>query len=139
MKLILLVVVLTIAVIPFSVTQTLEGFARVPPQTYELYSWPQSNGIWNFRLLRSPSGVNISAETIFDKKFRLTGIPQLKRKISELPTGTTIIWMSGIASSETPTLESRKLALPSTQTVAQVKRYAGTHGVQMDIPNSSPN
>ena len=138
MKLTLLVIALTLAAISFSVAQTPDGFAHLPPRLYELYSWPQSNGIWNFCLLPSPSGVNIPAEAIFNKKFRLTGVAELRRKISELPTGTRIIWMNGIASGETPTPESRKLALPPAQTVGQVKRYAGAHGIQMDIPSSSP-
>src|SRR4029077_2203807 len=136
MKSTLLVVALTLAAIPFSVAQTPDGFAHLPPRLYELYSWPQSNGIWNFCLLPSPTGVNIRAETIFNKKFRLTGVAQLKRKISELPTGTKIIWMNGIVSGETPTPESRKLALPPTQTLEQVKHYAEAHGVQMETPSS---
>jgi hypothetical protein len=139
MKSTLLMVALTLAAIPCSVAQTPDDFAHLQPRLYELYSWPQSNGIWNFCLLPSPSGVNIRAETIFNKKVRLIGVADLKRRISELPTGTRIIWMNGITSGETPTPESRKLALPPTQTVEQVKRYAGTHGVQMDIPSSSPD
>jgi hypothetical protein len=131
MKLTLLVVALTFAAIPWSVAQTQDDSAHLPPRLYELYGWPQSNGIWNFCLLPSPSGVNIRAETIFNKKVRLIGVAQLKRRISELPTGTRIIWMNGIASGEAPTAESMKLALPPAQTVEQVKRYAGAHGVEM--------
>ena len=133
----LLVVALTLAGIHFSVAQTPGGSPTY--SLYELYSWPQSNGVWNFCLLPSPSGVNIRAETIFDKKVRLTGLPQLRRKISELPTGTKIIWMNGVAAGETHTPESRKLALPPMQTVEQVKQYAGAHGVQMEISSQSPD
>src|ERR1700677_1124826 len=139
MKSTLVVVALILAVTPFSVAKTAGGPARLPPQLYELYSWPQSSAIWNFCLLPSPSGVNIRIETIFKKRVRLTGVGQLKRRISELPTGTRIIWLSGITSGETPTTESRKLALPPRQTVEQVERYAGMHGVEMDLPDSSPD
>src|SRR5437667_8861461 len=55
------------------------------PMGYELYSWKQSNGRWNFSLLPSPSGVNVTAEEVFDKKFLLSGTKELKRKISDLP------------------------------------------------------
>jgi hypothetical protein len=65
-----------------NVAQTSGSFAHPEPRLYELYSWPQSEGTWNFRLLPSPSGVNITVETIFDKKFRLTGVDRLKREIS---------------------------------------------------------
>jgi hypothetical protein len=139
MKSILLVVALTLATIPSSVAQTPDSSAHLPPRLYELYSWPQSNDTWSFCLLPSPSGVNIPAETIFNKKCRLTAVAQLKRKISEFPTGTRIIWMHGIATGKSPTPESRKLALPPRQTVEQVKRYAGAHGVQMEILSSSPD
>jgi hypothetical protein len=137
MKSTLLVVALTLTAIPFSVAQAPDG--SPVHRLYELYSWPQSSGIWNFCLLPSPSGVNIHAEAIFNKKFRLTDLAQLKRKISELPTGARIIWMDGMSSGETPTPQSRKLALPPSKTVEEVERYAGAHGVQMEIPSSSPD
>ena len=136
MKSTLLVVALTLAAIPSSAAQTSGGS---PTYLYELYSWPQSNSIWKFCLLPSPSGVNIHADAIFNKKFRLTDLAQLKRKISELPTGTRIIWMDGMSSSEPPTPQSRKLALPPSKTVEEVKRYAGAHGVQVEIPTSTPH
>jgi hypothetical protein len=128
------VVALTLAAICSSVAQTPTSSAH-SPQSYELYSWPQSNDAWNFCLLPSPSGVNIPPETILNKKCRLTGVAQLERKISELPSGTIIIWMNGISSGETPTPESRRLALPPTQTVKQLRHYAGGHGIQMEIPS----
>ena len=139
MKSTLLVLALTLAAIPGSVAQAPAHSTHLPPRLYELYSWPQSNGIWNFCLLPSPSGVNIPAKAIFNKKFRLTGLTQLERKISELPTGTRIIWMNGMAAGETPTPESRRLALPPTRMVEHVQSYAEAHGIQMVIPSSSPN
>jgi hypothetical protein len=121
------------------VAQSPDDFAHPTARLYELYSWPQSDRIWNFCLLPSPSGVNFPVEIIFDKKLRLTGVDQLRRKISLLPTGTRILWMDGITSGQTPTAESKKLALPPVETVEQVKRYAVAHGVQVEIPSSSPD
>src|SRR3984957_7273493 len=137
--LLVLVLALTLAAIPGSVAQTPAHSTHLPPRLYELYSWPQSNGIWNFCLLPSPSGVNIPAKAIFNKKLRLAGLTQLERKISELPTGTRIIWMNGMAAGETPTPESRRLALPPTRMVEHVQSYAEAHGIQMEIPSSSPD
>jgi hypothetical protein len=139
MKSTLFVVALTLAAMPWSVAQKPDDSTRLPPRLYELYSWPRSNGTWNFCLLPSPSGVNIRAETIFNKRVRLSGVARFERRISELPTGTRIIWMNGITSGESATPETRKLALPPPQTVEQVNRYAGAHGVQMEIPSSRPN
>jgi hypothetical protein len=139
MKPTLLVLALTLAAIPCTVAQTPDDSTHLPPRSYELYSWPQSNGIWNFCLLPSPSGVNIRTEYIFNKKVHLIGVAKLEHGISELPNGTRIIWMNGITSGESPTPETKRLALPPTQTLEQGKRYAGAHGVQMDIPSSSPD
>jgi hypothetical protein len=111
------------------VAQYQNDFAGLTPRLYELYSWPQSDRTWDFCLLLSPSGVNIPVEVIFNKQVRLTRVDELKRKISLLPTGTTILWMNGITSGQTPTPESEKLALPPVETVEQVKRYAGERGV----------
>jgi hypothetical protein len=138
MKSKLVVLTLIVAAIPLSVAQTPDGVSHPSPRLYELYSWPQANGIWNFCLLPSPSGVNIPVETIFNKKVRLTGVDQLKQKISLLPTGATILWMNGITSGQTPTAESKKLGLPPVETVEQVKRYAEGHGVHVQVPSSSP-
>lgn len=139
MKSTLVVLALIVAAIPPSGAQIPDGFAHPSPRLYELYSWPRSNGSWNFCLLPSPSGVNIPVETIFNKKFRITGIDQLERKIALLPTGTRIIWINGITAGQTPTTESSKLALPPLHTVEQVKRYAEEHRVQVQVPSQSPD
>jgi hypothetical protein len=131
----------TLLIVALTVAATVSGiaFAHPSPPSYELYSWPQTNGIWNFCLLPSPSGVNIPIETIFNKKSRLTGIDQLKQKIPRLPTDTTILWMNGITSGQPPTAESQKLALPPAETVEEVKRYAEKRGIHVQVPNSSPD
>jgi len=139
MKSTLIVLSLVLAAISFSVAQTPDGFSHPAPRQYELYSWPQSSNVWNFCLLPSPSGVNIPVEAIFNKKLRLIGVDQLKQKISLLPTGTTILWMNGITSGQTPTADSKKLALPPVETVEQVKSYAEGRGVHVQVPTSSPD
>lgn len=138
MKLILLALALVPKAIPASVAQTQDGFAHPRARLYELYSWPESNDIWNFRLLPSPSGVNIPVETIFDEKFRIRGIDELKRKLSVLPTGTRIIWLPGLAPGQNPNKEGSKLALPSSHTVEKVKRYANQRGIRVEVPRSAP-
>jgi hypothetical protein len=138
MKSTLLIVALLVATVSPGIAQNPDGLAHPALRLYELYSWPQPNGIWNFCLLPSPSGVNIPVEAIFNKKLRLTGVHQLEQKISQLPTDTTILWMNGITSGQTPTSESKRLALPPTETVEQVKRYAGKRGILVQVPNPTP-
>jgi hypothetical protein len=138
MKSTLLIVALMVAALSPGIAQNPDGIAQPAPRLYELYSWPQPNGIWNFCLLPSPSGVSIPVEAIFNKKLRLTGVDQLKKKISQLPTDSTIFWMNGTTSGQTPTAESKKLALPPAETVEQVKRYAGKRSILVQLPDPSP-
>jgi hypothetical protein len=56
---------------------------------YELYSW-RENGGWSFCVVPSPSGVNVSAEEVFNKKFLLSGVKDLKRKIWGQPSSGLI-------------------------------------------------
>jgi hypothetical protein len=139
MKSTLLIVALMAVAVSPGIAQHPDGLAHPEPRLYELYSWPQRNGIWNFCLLPSPSGVNIPVEAIFDKKLRLTGVGQLKQKISQLPIDTAILWMNGITSGQTPTPESKKLALPPAETVEQVKRYAEKRGIHVQVLDPSPD
>jgi len=88
-------------------------------------------------LLPSPSGINIPVEAIFDKTSRVAGIKELQRKLSLLPAGTRIIWLSGLTSGQIPKKQSRKLALPPWQTVENVKRYARQLRIQVEIVGST--
>lgn len=56
---------------------------------YELYSWQDLKGNWNFSLLPSTSSEK-SVEVVFNKKATIHGVDQLKAKISKLPEGSTI-------------------------------------------------
>jgi hypothetical protein len=134
----LIVPALILVALSSNIAQSHDGSSQ-PSRLYELYSWPQSNGVWNFCLLASPGGVNIPVEAIFDKRSRITGINQLERKMSLLSAGTRIIWMSGITAGQTPTRESSRLALPPFHTVEMVKRYALGHRIQMRVPSQSPD
>ena len=135
----LLISLALVAISPGVVPQARDVSGQLPPPSlYELYSWPQAGGGWDFSLLASPSGVNIPAESIFNKKVRLNGVTQLERRISRLPKGAGIIWISGIMPREAQTSQTRRLALPPTETVEQVKHYAEAHGIQIDIRGSTP-
>ena len=76
--------------------QSPSDLGRRVPTAYELYSWQDTNARWRFCLLPSPSGVNLSAEQVFSKKCVLSGVKQLKQKMSGSPEGTTIYWLDRI-------------------------------------------
>jgi hypothetical protein len=72
------------------------SLALQTPIRYEPYSWQEPNGGWNFCLLPSPSGVNIPAEAVIDKRCLLRGVNRLSQKMSRLPVGATIDWLDRI-------------------------------------------
>jgi|HubBroStandDraft_1064217.scaffolds.fasta_scaffold452995_2 hypothetical protein len=104
---------------------------RVVPMGYELYSW-QQNGGWGFSVVPSPSGANVSAEEVFNKKFLLAGVKDLKRKISGLPRGATIFWVDRIGG-PTQNMEDRKLSYPPPAAVQDIKKYAESHKMKVEI------
>jgi hypothetical protein len=131
--------VLTLTAISVSIAQEPNGWARTPPQVYELYSWRQSDGIWSFSILPSPSGVNTPADAVFNENFVLHGVDKLKRKISELPAGTKLLWLDRIASSQSSKAPgATTLAYPPTSVIEQVKRYAQKKRVEVEILSANP-
>jgi hypothetical protein len=109
------------------------GTLRKPPMAYELYSWQESNGRWSFSLLASPSGPNISAEQVFDKKFLLSGVKQLNRKISGLPAGSTIFWLDHITDTGEKAKEGERLSYPPANLIEQVRQYAEKRHVEVQM------
>jgi len=101
---------------------------------YELYSWQEPNGSWNFSIVPSPSGVNVSAQEVFDKKFVLRGVKDLKRKMSKLPEGATIYWpnrMSG--ADQNATKEANKLSYPPSETIQDIQHYAEGRKIKVEL------
>jgi hypothetical protein len=105
---------------------------------FELYSWQDSNGTWSFCVLVSPSGVNISAKQIFDERFRLRGMKQLKAKIARLPAGATIYWMNRISGAVEETPGTPKLTLPPPAMIEDIRNYAKAHKIDLEMTPSQP-
>jgi len=104
------------------------------PMAYELYSWQQSNGGWNFCVLTSPSGPNISAEQVFNKKFLLNGVKDLKRKISSLPVGATVLWLDRIMGTDPKTKGSGEgLSFPPSEIIQDIRHYAETRKIKVEM------
>ena len=102
--------------------------------SYELYSWRESNGSWNFCVLAIPSGVNVSAEQVFNKRFLLSGVKELKRKISGLPVGATIFWLDRISlSTGQKAKESEKLSYPPSETIQGIRRHAEAYKIKVEV------
>jgi hypothetical protein len=106
---------------------------------YELYSWQEPNGGWSFSLLASPSGPNVTAEQIFNRKFFLNGVNGLKRKIAGLPSGTTVFWLDQTVGASQVAKGEARLKLPPLRTIQDIKHYAETREVKIELPPDRQN
>jgi hypothetical protein len=104
------------------------------PPAYELYSWQESNGRWSFCVWSSPSGVNITEEQVFDRRCLLRGVTEVKRRLSRISAGTTIFWLDGIAGEDHKTKKSARLRLPPQEMIHDIRRYAESHKIIVDMP-----
>jgi hypothetical protein len=139
MKTALSILLLIFLAISYCMAQQSGGFASTSSGLYELYSWQQPNGGWNFCLLPSPSGVNIPAEVVFSDKARLHGVKDLDRKISELPPKSSILWMDRLSGTGPETKESYKLACPPRKIIEHVKRHAKKYHMDLDLHSCGPS
>jgi hypothetical protein len=135
---IVLLVALTSIAIAFCCAQGPSDSLRKAAMGYELYSWQESSGRWSFSLLASPSGPNISAEQVFNKKFLLSGVKELRQKISGLPVGTTIFWLDRITDTSLETKPGKRLSYPPANIIEQVRRHADKRHVEVQMSGKNP-
>jgi hypothetical protein len=133
-RLTILFVAWTCIVITLCSAQGSSDPLQKPPVGYELYSWQGAKGSWNFCLAPSPSGVNIQADQVFDKKFLLRGVSRLNQEISKLPIGATIYWLDHIIPETSPkTKEGERLRYPPANIIEQVRQYAEKCHIKIDM------
>jgi hypothetical protein len=102
--------------------------------SFELYSWRGSDGEWCFSILPSPSGRNVYAEEVFNKRFTLRGVKNLERKIAKLPKGATVLWLEQIPSSGGANAKSTGgLQFPPSEMIQEIRHYAQGHDVTIDV------
>jgi hypothetical protein len=78
--------------------------------------------------------VNVSAEQVFNKRFLLSGVKELKRKISGLPVGATIFWPDRISlSTGQKSKESEKLSYPPSETIQGIRRHAEAYKIKVEV------
>ena len=102
--------------------------------TCVLYSWPTSSGDWEYSLRVGPSGRTLYAEEVFDKKSVVLGTRNLKRKFTQLPSGTLVHWLKHIdPQPDRSTTQSAKLSYPPPETIREINDYAAAHGVKLEV------
>lgn len=97
---------------------------------YEVYSWQESDGKWTFSLVGSPSGVYTSIETVFDKRFIVGDLDDLKRKLSTLPKGSSILWINGPVRGDEDRI--KKLKNPPPKLKEEIRQFSKEHGISLE-------
>ena len=107
----------------------------IRPAGYELYSWKDHSGSWNFCVLPAKSGSYTSADEVFRTTTRLHGVKELKPRIAKLPKGTEIMWEhQGLRDRGPKGRRDEKLEYPSAEIRQQIHLYAQKYHVEVEIP-----
>jgi hypothetical protein len=107
------------------------GIGVIP--TFELYSWQNPQGTWNFFLIHTTNRQK-TVEEVFNDKTALRGVEQLKQKMSKLPRGARIVWFDRLTLREVKVKGSEGLEYPPKEVVDEVKSYADTHAIRLFGP-----
>lgn len=103
--------------------------------TYELYSWQDAGGEgWNYRL---PYNTNRqkTVKEVFDTRLVLRGMDRLKRKLSVLPAGSTIVWFDRLTLNGVRLKDSEGLKYPPEEIVNEVTHSAEKRGIKVNGPD----
>lgn len=106
--------------------------AQVAP-AYELYSWENPSGAWNFSLLYMTDRQK-TPEEVLNKKTALHGIEQLKKAMSKLPRQSILEWFDRLTLKGVKLKGSEQLKYPPKEMISEVKRYAQAHAIKISGP-----
>jgi hypothetical protein len=98
---------------------------------YELYSWQDSGTKErSFCILYNTSREKTTKE-VFNRKTVIRGLDELKKKISDLPAGSKIIWRDELTVNGHQQNGSQKLKYPPEDVVQEVKHFAQTKNIEI--------
>ena len=100
---------------------------------YELYSCHQPGGNWNFCLLPSPSGPNVTPDQVFSRQCRVRGVSDLKKRILDLPSQSTILWLDRFTGTGQRTGKSGTLSYPPPSIVGELKQAVKSHKMKLEL------
>jgi hypothetical protein len=107
------------------------------PIGYELYSWREASGEWNFCILYTTS-IGKTVKQVFDDKRTLRGFDQLKRKLDTLPEGARVSWLNRIPLSKGPKAKgSEGLGYPPSDVIQEIRHYAEGRNIKIVIHGAS--
>lgn len=111
-------------------SQSTQETARL---TYQLYSWEDANGGWNFSVLHDTNRQKTIAE-VFSSKATSKGLERLKRKLSEMPEASRLVWFDGLTAGGVKVKGSESLKYPPDEVVAQVRQFAEARKIELVGP-----
>ncbi len=124
-----IIVFVSCVAITVAAVQQRSTAAKEPP-TYELYSWQDDKGAWDFSLLYTTSRQK-TAEEVFNDKAIMSGVGKLRQRMSKLPKGSTIVWFDKLTFSGIKIKGTEKLKYPPKEIIDQVKSYAQKHTLKV--------
>lgn len=101
--------------------------------TYELYSWPNPQGGWNFCLLHTTNREK-TVQEVLNQQTALRGIDQLKREMFKLPKGSNIVWFDRLTWNGVKVKGSENLKYPPKEIIVEVKHYAEVRTMKLVGP-----
>jgi hypothetical protein len=102
--------------------------------TYELYSWRQADGDWNFCILFTTNRQKTTQE-VFSRKCTVRGTRNLKERISMLPPGSTIVWFDRLTFGGIRVKGSESLKYPPREMLDDVTKFAEEHKITILGPD----
>jgi hypothetical protein len=92
-------------------------------QAFELYSWQDAKGEWDFSLFPAIISAGLSPGVIFRKDMTLKGPAALEQAMAKLPAGSVIYWLDHTLGIYKDAKESELLKYPSAEMIAEIRRY----------------
>ena len=114
-------------------TAPVDGAQASIVPTYELYSWPNPEGGWNFCLLPTTNREKTVRE-VFNTQTTLHGMDALKREIFKRPRGSDLVWFDRLTWNGAKITGSESLKYPAREIVLEVKHYAEMRGMKLVGP-----
>jgi hypothetical protein len=128
---ILRIAILVSLMVPVCVSQNRDK--KTLPLAFELYSWQDTKGNWNFCVLPNTNRLKTVPE-VFNKNTALRTIDQLRRKLANLPEGASVFWFDRIGAATGPNAKAGKdLAYPPPSIVETVRKYAEAHKLRLEM------
>lgn len=124
---------LVVARVGFSMPAQPQSSQENPGPAFQLYSWGDANGDWNFSILPDTNRQKTVAE-VFNPKVTLKGLEQLKRKLSAMPTGSHVVWFDRLTLGGAKVKGSESLKYPPDQVVAEIRQHAQTRSINIVGP-----